>query len=155
MRGVGGEQPGRALGHEVEQPGGVELGGELALDLGQRGGLTPPRPLEREQPRILQRQRRLVGESLQQLRFLVGEAPAATRRTMPRAPMIMPLTRRGTARRPLRPIAQRLPQVLGQGRASGSARMSGDHNGRPSATARPRMPVPGGSHVAGVEAARL
>ena len=70
------EQTRGALDDQREQTRGVELGRQLALGLGQRRDLRAARRLEREQPRVLQRQRGLVGDRLEQRRLRRGEDAA-------------------------------------------------------------------------------
>src|SRR5207248_2895039 len=49
-----------------------------AVACGERADLLPPRALDREQARVLEREGGLIGEGLQQRRLAVGEdAPAA------------------------------------------------------------------------------
>ena len=72
------EEAGGALDDQRGQPLGVQHRRQLALDVGEGGDLLPPRALDREQARVLEREGGLIGEGLQQRRLAVGEdAPAA------------------------------------------------------------------------------
>src|SRR5256886_11523972 len=62
----GAEEAAGALDDQREQPIEVQLGGQLALDRGQRFDVGTSRRLQREEPRVLQRERRLVGEGFGQ-----------------------------------------------------------------------------------------
>src|SRR5206468_7289736 len=71
------EEPGGSLDDQRREPRGVEHRRQLALDVGERGDLLAARALDREQLRVLQRERGLVGERLQQRGLALGEDPAA------------------------------------------------------------------------------
>ena len=61
------EQAARALDDEVEQPLGLQLGRELALDVGERLDLRAPALLEGEQARVFEGDGRLARERRQEL----------------------------------------------------------------------------------------
>src|SRR5204862_6687993 len=58
------EQTARVVDDEREHALGIELGGEDALDAGEALHLRAPEALEREEPRVLHRNRRVIGEGL-------------------------------------------------------------------------------------------
>ena len=150
-RALGVEQPPRALDDQAQQALGIELGGELALDLGQRGDLAAPRALQREEPGVLQRQRGLVGERLEQVRLLVGEGAAAVIAEGERADdhALDPQRHRqdGAVTRAAQPLAQIVGDVdagvVEDVGAPDRARL----DDRPAEQA-----LAGGQHVAGLEA---
>ena len=72
---MGAEQARGALDDEREQAAGIQLGSQLALGLGEHGDLSPARGLEREEAGVLERQRRLVAEGLEQPDLRLGEDP--------------------------------------------------------------------------------
>src|SRR5262249_4132638 len=65
-RALGAKQTTGVLDDQREQPVEVELSGQLALDRGQGFDVGATRRLQREQPRVLQGERGLVGEGLGQ-----------------------------------------------------------------------------------------
>ena len=71
------EETGGALDDQCGEPRRVEHRRQLALDVRERRDLLAAGTLDREQPCILQREGRLVGERLQQRRFVVGKLAAA------------------------------------------------------------------------------
>ena len=74
-RALGPEETTGMLHDQREQPIEVELGGQLALHRGQRLDVGPARRLQREEPRVLQRERRLVGKGLGQPDVGLVEGP--------------------------------------------------------------------------------
>src|SRR5207244_241588 len=80
------EQAARALDDEVEQPLGLQLGRELALDVGERLDLRAPALLEGEQARVFEGDRRLARERRQELDLVRRECrtvwPAAPHRAV-------------------------------------------------------------------------
>src|SRR5262249_2861332 len=142
QRACGLEETGGALHDQRGQPLRVQNGGQLALDVGERGEVLPACALRREQPRILQRERGLVGEGLQQRRLAVREDASAAAAG---APTMAPLARRGTASTATALELRNPSARSADTRVASSTSASGVATARPSATARARTPTPGGS----------
>ncbi len=139
-------------GHGVQQGRPVELARHRPRQLVEHRQLVDLAAVLLEEPRVLDRERRLVAERLQDAALGVEKIRPATSPS-DKVPMIRPLARSGTASTAASPARRIVSATSAVKAIAGSLKTSDDATARPSSVARPDGPIPAGKTV--VETRRL